>query len=193
MCTNEDEEFWGDIGRDNREAGVGEEGEPALAKVVPCRPCLADVDEQNLTHIPFRSWCDHCVRGRTVSEPHHISGMKKFGKPLIAKDYMNLKGKYDVSSEAEDQVEARRKPGGRHINDMPILATRDRDTHLKFAHAVPVKGDNEYVTARVVLYIREPGHSEVFAKCVREPAILALRNGVCDQSDIKILDEEPPV
>lgn len=30
----------------------------------PMLPNRADIDQHNLTHVPFRSWCEHCVRGR---------------------------------------------------------------------------------------------------------------------------------
>ena len=31
----------------------------------------AEVDEHNMTHLPYRSWCTHCVRGRGEAHPHH--------------------------------------------------------------------------------------------------------------------------
>ena len=30
----------------------------------PKMPTQAEIDEHNLTHMPYRSWCIHCVRGR---------------------------------------------------------------------------------------------------------------------------------
>ena len=30
----------------------------------PTLPTQAEVDEHMLTHVPFRSWCPHCVKGR---------------------------------------------------------------------------------------------------------------------------------
>ena len=29
-----------------------------------------EIDEHNTTHLPFRSWCPHCVQGRGVSAAH---------------------------------------------------------------------------------------------------------------------------
>ena len=46
--------------------------EAAAAKTLPdvCRPCLADVNLHNLTHLPFRDWCPYCVQGKAVTHPH---------------------------------------------------------------------------------------------------------------------------
>ena len=49
-----------------------EEAEGQAAKVIraPIRPSQQEVDEHMLTHIPFRSWCPHCVKGKAVNSPH---------------------------------------------------------------------------------------------------------------------------
>ena len=36
----------------------------------PGQPSKADREQHELTHIPFRSWCVHCVRGRGQSDHH---------------------------------------------------------------------------------------------------------------------------
>ncbi len=33
----------------------------------PYQPTKEEVDQHNLTHLPYRSWCRHCVRGRGKS------------------------------------------------------------------------------------------------------------------------------
>ena len=33
-------------------------------------PSAREVKEHMITHVPFRSWCEHCVRGRAVNEAH---------------------------------------------------------------------------------------------------------------------------
>jgi len=30
----------------------------------PCLPTRAEIEEHRLTHLPFRSWCTFCVKGR---------------------------------------------------------------------------------------------------------------------------------
>ena len=36
----------------------------------PNMPTRTEVEERNLTDLPFRSWCRHCVRGREKELPH---------------------------------------------------------------------------------------------------------------------------
>ena len=40
----------------------------------PKLPSRSEIDEHNLTHLPFRSWCRHCVRGRGKEMPHRRGG-----------------------------------------------------------------------------------------------------------------------
>ena len=47
---------------------VEDEAESGSRKVKkmqdPIRPSAGEVCEHNLTHLPYRSWCEHCVKGR---------------------------------------------------------------------------------------------------------------------------------
>ena len=36
----------------------------------PYTPTKAEVYEHEVTHLPYRTWCKHCVKGRGVSTPH---------------------------------------------------------------------------------------------------------------------------
>ena len=42
---------------------------PNLPKL-PVLPSQEDVDAHMATHIPFRSWCPHCVRGKSKGAAH---------------------------------------------------------------------------------------------------------------------------
>ena len=35
----------------------------------PGQPSQAEVDEHNVTHIPYRPWCEWCVRGKAKRSP----------------------------------------------------------------------------------------------------------------------------
>ena len=41
-----------------------------LKMMDPKLPSQAEVEEHDLTHLPFRSWCRHCVRGRGRAADH---------------------------------------------------------------------------------------------------------------------------
>ena len=41
-----------------------------MAMPVPEGPSNQEREEHELAHIPFRSWCEHCVKGRARSRAH---------------------------------------------------------------------------------------------------------------------------
>ena len=41
------------------------------------RPSQAEVDKHNETHIPFRNWCEICVRGRAENYPAQEIGKRR--------------------------------------------------------------------------------------------------------------------
>ena len=41
-----------------------EESTKAKAMRQPYQPTQREIDEHELTHIPFRDWCIHCMKGR---------------------------------------------------------------------------------------------------------------------------------
>ena len=47
-----------------------EEANEAIAPKIPIKPSQEEVDSHMLTHLPFRSWCPHCVRGKSKGKPH---------------------------------------------------------------------------------------------------------------------------
>ena len=52
-----------------KEDGVDEARRP-IALHGPRMPSKREVEEHELTHIPFRSWCNNCMRGRGVKKGH---------------------------------------------------------------------------------------------------------------------------
>ena len=44
----------------------------------PKLPTPEEVDTHNLTHLPCRSWCPHCVRGKGKTMDHRRAGRDKF-------------------------------------------------------------------------------------------------------------------
>ena len=50
--------------------------ESADEDMVPVLPSKAEVESYNVSHLPFRSWCSACVRGRGLSLGHHKVGTK---------------------------------------------------------------------------------------------------------------------
>ena len=43
----------------------------------PKLPCAEEVETHNLTHLPYRSWCPHCVRGKGKTMDHRKAGRER--------------------------------------------------------------------------------------------------------------------
>ena len=53
--------------------GEGPRGNSAPVKMLdPVKPSHTEIDERELTHLPFRNWCRECVHGRGVEMPHRV-------------------------------------------------------------------------------------------------------------------------
>ena len=64
-------EVYEDMQDDDQEReGVVAQGEKARPLPQPRLPSRQEVQEHELTHIPYRSWCAHCVRGGGRSDAH---------------------------------------------------------------------------------------------------------------------------
>ena len=49
----------------------GEEGREAKTARAPHRVSSAEREHHELTHTPFRQWCEFCVKGRAANDAHH--------------------------------------------------------------------------------------------------------------------------
>ena len=60
------------------------------------KPSREEVEDHERTHLPFRNWCEHCVRGRAKNDPHQALGEEKAcGTPKVSLDYAYLKEKHE--------------------------------------------------------------------------------------------------
>ena len=88
-------------GKDDIECGTSEARRPnVLAN--PATPSRDEVNEHNITHLPYRSWCPHCVRGHGVNMGHYTRPKDMDtdnGLPTIHADYGFLSGESEEDSE----------------------------------------------------------------------------------------------
>ena len=61
----------------------------------PYTPTKAEVYEHEVTHLPYRTWCKHCVRGRGVSTPHRKGCKEEKIGITISIDYCFMTGEED--------------------------------------------------------------------------------------------------
>ena len=50
-------------------------------------PSKAEVERHNLTHLPFRSWCPFCVKGKGKEAPHHRTKEGAGELPEVSLDF----------------------------------------------------------------------------------------------------------
>ena len=78
LCAHEeDDDFVISPGGASSSEIIGEEGVSANARELSSTPTAKEVEEHAITHIPFRSWCKHCVKGRAVNYGHYVSADKE--------------------------------------------------------------------------------------------------------------------
>ena len=128
--------------------------QPALCLPCPKTPSDQEVALHNLTHLPYRSWCRHCVAARRPNT-HHRTSPSHRTIPLLAADYCFL-GDSDDEEKATTLVAVL-------YPSRAILAT-----------VVPAKGPDSNAVARLATFIKESGYAQIVYKSDQEPSIRAL-------------------
>ena len=68
--VGEEMELDGNLGEEPGRIGEDQGGAIMRSLGDPRLPSQNEVDEHNLTHLPYRNWCPHCVRGRGKDLDH---------------------------------------------------------------------------------------------------------------------------
>ena len=73
----------GEGGEDESMQEGAEEGRRPMFRKSENQPSSQEVQEHMKTHIPYRSWCAHCVRGRGRRDPHKVRRRKEEDQVII--------------------------------------------------------------------------------------------------------------
>ena len=120
----------------------------------PRRPTQAEIDEHDMTHIPYRNWCSICVRCRGKDLDHRRAVEEERGVSEYAFDYCF--------------------PGDELGFKLVLLAGRERITGMYFATAVPTEGSmGRFAVDEALDYVHELGDrsGKILVKTDQEPAI----------------------
>jgi len=143
----------------------------------PKLPSSEEVRQHNLTHMPYRNWCPHCVRGRGKEMDH------KKKKDTNEQDIPEYHLDYCF-------------PGDEEGEKLTILVVIEKETKMKKAVVVPSKGSTGRYAAKMVLeLIAECGDKDrpILLKSDQEPAILYLIDDVStSRTGAKTLAEQAP-
>ena len=159
-------------------AEEGEEGEivapeqdvqPLKTLPTPVLPSQADIDEHNIDHNPYRSWCNSCVCGQGREAAHGRQEPGRRHISVVSFDYFFVAKKGMFSKK---EWEAGAKSG--EVDFLKVLVVKESLNKCVFAHAVERKGDDDggYVVECVVRDIEWLGYSRVILKSDNEPAIV---------------------
>ena len=157
-----DETLMGDGKGERQEKGGAdiddEAGERKAKKMQdPLLPSEAEVKDHEITHLPYRSLCRHCVRGRGREFPH----TKNEGQVSMPELHADL---CFLGDEGESG------------NTVPVVVVRERTTKMTLAAAIPVKSTGTHVARRIAAFMKEigVGLGGVLVKTDQEPAIKAI-------------------
>ena len=171
-------------GEDESDPTESAESEKPKGLRSPAMPSRREWEEHQLTHLPFRDWCPHCVKCRSQNNPHKRNAdedkdeeEKNSSMTTVAFDYAYLNEK--MHKITEDEYE-RLKAKGDKLNK-PIIVVHDRRSGAIAAHAVECKetGD-KWACTRTVEDAVEMGYDgeSVVTKCDQEPAIKKLQSEI---------------
>eukprot|EP00973_Karenia_brevis_P094438 12422478-Karenia_brevis.AAC.1 len=154
---------------------AGEETGARMLKA-PVKPTPEMVELHNQTHLPFRSWCRYCVRGRGRSMGHTRVDHGEEQIPTVSIDYGFLGTKDNPAT------------------DLPVLVGKDRLSQTVWASPVPCKGveDHPHGSNRLREWLDETGYKRVIVKSDQEPAIRAVVSAVKNAWPNDLIPEAAP-
>ena len=154
-----------------------EEAHSAGVQRTPVLPSQNEIDEHNLTHLPFRDWCPFCIRGRGLSSGHFARKTPEESQvPTISIDYCFLGDETTRDT------------------DLPVLVVRDRRTKSVWAHPVPAKGvENPFGAKQLLKDIESTGYKRVNLKGDQEASIRAIMQQAKNGFQGECIIEEAPV
>ena len=157
--------------------GTAEVGRQIRRLVDPRKPTQAEVDEHELTHVPYRNWCPICVRCRGKDLDHRKAVEDERGVSEYAFEYCF--------------------PGDEFGHKLVVLAGRERVTGMYFATAVPTKGSiGRFAVDKALDFIHELGDrgGRILVKTDQEPAIRTWARDLSEaREDGRTILEESPV
>ena len=139
--------------------------EPCNPVAIPMRkpdePTAKEKAMHDVSHVPYRSWCLDCVRGRGVESPHRANEQRdEDTTTLVSSDYGFMK---------DDEGQ------GQQDDQITILASTDSKTQSVSGMIVPAKGAaNQWIVNRLAQWIDKLGHTRIRFRTDRESPIIAV-------------------
>ena len=172
---------------DNEMEGDGEEVRVSVGKMSPKDPTKKQREEHERTHLPYRSWCEDCVRARARNAPHH---KQKAEDPLEEIKVPRIHMDYFFMSREDEKASSN-----------PILVIVDEKSGSRYARLVGKKGlsgdgEMDWLVEDIVTTLKGWGHAggaagHLILKSDGEAAILAVKNAVMQRLGGTCIPEQP--
>ena len=148
------------------EADSGDAWQRLKGMPEPIEPSKAEVERHNLSHLPYKSWCQHCVAARRAAAPHlaQKEGNRR-SVPLLVFDYAFLR--------AADEDET-----------IPCLIGKMYPMRTVIAVVCDQKGRDPHVVSRLAAFIRENGVRHLVYKSDQEEPIMAMAREAIQMVDV---------
>ena len=184
--------------RDKPREDEYEEVERPHVPTCPHAPTRQDILEHNLTHIPFRPWCPHCVRGQAKAALHYSQDPERTpGVPTIAFDYAAMGDKRKDERAAEEQLDTDDTATDKSKSVIQILVGKDTESKCVAAIPVPTKGLGMYDRAitQTLSFLDFLGYKQIIIRSDQEAALSSVIDKVrlFRGSDTQNLIEHSPV
>ena len=136
-------------------------GPDARADTTPATPTEAERRAHAIAHLPYRGWCEHCVSGKGVEEPHFRQDAGTSMERVVQIDYSFYGSTAAICSEKE----AVRK----------VLVAVDTDTGMAYQIMCRTKGrQDQYVVAGICKFLTDLRCSDIVLQSDGEHPIRAI-------------------
>ena len=139
----------------------------------PIRPPVSEVEKHNLTHLPYRHWCQVCVESKGKEDPHPRGkgdDDDKSGLPIISLDYQEM----------NEELQLR------------LIIGKDEATGMVIAHQAVCKGPKDsWLMRKIVADMKDMGRPDVVLKTDGEPAIVAVQDEVQSRRSGRTIPRNP--
>ena len=181
------------------------EAQPAKGLRSPYIPTKAEIDEHELTHLPPRSWCKHCVACRSYEDQHRTrelsEGEKESAITTVSMDYYYLNENWEdrktrKEKEAQGIYAEDEDPEVKRRRGKPIIAVYDGTLKGGMTHRVAQKGKgNGWIIRKIKKDIDDLGYSggRIALKCDQEPAIVEVQEAVMASRESQTIPRNSPV
>ena len=168
----------------------GEEGRRAKHKKVPPSVSAEVRAERELTHLPFRSWCESCIKGKANEDFHRKREEEK--KEDVARfcvDYC-----FFTKALAQDSATTNFKDLKEERPDSTaVLVCRDQKSGALFAGVANSKGPGDvYSNALALEGMKFCGHPDVLVVSDTEPAIKSVAENLVKNYPKKAVSQPVP-